>query len=169
MSRHQTNDDRDLAHRKERQAAPDKPWHEEPTGVHTDTQVFRAIKGLRDELQDSKVQAANAHGALKAEVAALSGRVAKQDEKLDSVTRTVDRMDGKLDVMLADRRPAATTQQRTVAVAVETLLTDKVNEQQHKRERVTIAWRAIASFIGSPAVVAGAVAIVAAWFAGRGC
>lgn len=168
--RHQSQADRDLASeraRKDRDAAPDRAWHEEATGVHTDTQVFRALKGMRDELRDelhaSKTEAARAHGALKAEVLQLATKVERQDAKLDAVTTTTARMEGKLDVMLADRRPAGTSsQQRTVSV-VEKLATavidDKLDGERHRRERVTAVWRSIWALVSSPAV---AVAIGAA-------
>lgn len=160
----QTANDRDAAARRDRSGAPEAPWHEEATGVHTDGQVFRALKGLRDDLEANKVEAARAHGALKAEVVALASTVAKQGEKLDDVTTTAARMEGKLDVMLADRRPASSTQQRVV----ETLLTDKVNAEAHKRERVTIGWRGLINVISSPPVIAGLAAGLAL-LAARGC
>lgn len=99
--------DRDVRISKDRppaDGAPLEPWHEEPTGVHTDVQVFRAVKALGEELQKSKTEAAKAHGALKQEVAqfktAVDGRLTKQDLVLE-------RMAGQLDVLvpMARKRP----------------------------------------------------------------
>lgn len=146
----------------ERNGAPDRAWHEEDTAAHTDVQVFRALKGLRADLETSKVEAARAHGALKAEVVELRGTLTKQGEKLDDVTTTAARMEGKLDVILADRRPASTSAQSRV---VETLLADRANENQHRRERWTIGLRGLVSI----ATAAPVVTLIIAWLAGGHC
>jgi hypothetical protein len=82
--------------------APSQPWTEEPTGVHTDAQVFRAVKALGEELAQNKIEAAKAHGALKQEVHELAkgvdGRLTKQDHVLA-------RMAGQLDVLVPMARP----------------------------------------------------------------
>lgn len=83
------------------EGAPMQAWTEEPTGVHTDAQVFRAVKKLGEELQESKRQAAAAHGALKQEVADLAKSV---DRRLTAQDMTLNRMAGQLDVLVPMKR-----------------------------------------------------------------
>jgi len=70
------------------------PWHEETTAVHTDAQVFRALKSLHGELQANKSEAARAHGALKKDLDDFKATVSKE---IDGVKTTVNAFDGKLD------------------------------------------------------------------------
>jgi hypothetical protein len=101
--------DRDVRVPKERaisssEGAPMQPWHEEPTGVHTDAQVFRAVKALGEELQESKRQAAAAHGALKQEITQtrsdFDARLTKQDATMAGHGQMLHRMAGQLDVLV---------------------------------------------------------------------
>lgn len=85
---------------------PQRPWHEENTGVHTDTQVFHALKSLHGELQANKVDAAKAHGALSAKVATLAGEVSgirttvgDFDKKLDRVAESSAKAAGALEII----------------------------------------------------------------------
>lgn len=106
---------------------PREDWHEEPTGVGTDAQVFRALKSLHGEIQANKVEAAKAHGALKQELVAahgslkseltehaksVDGRLTKQDGVLAEQTVMISRMAGQLDVlvpMARSKSPSAET------------------------------------------------------------
>lgn len=72
-------------------------WREEPTGVGTDAQVFRAVKKLGEELEANKVEAAKAHGALKKEVSERIDGVEKRLTKQDLV---LERMAGQMDVLV---------------------------------------------------------------------
>lgn len=96
--------DRDVRVPKERapaEGAPTAPWHEEPTGVHTDAQVFRAVKALGEELEASKKQAAAAHGALKQEVVDLAKHV---DGRLNKQDLMLERISGQMDVLVPMKR-----------------------------------------------------------------
>lgn len=127
--RHGSVPDRDVRVPKElppAEGAPIQPWHEEPTGVHTDAQVFRAVKALGEELQANKLEAARAHGALKQEVAELGktvdARLTKQDTVLASQNVTLSRMAGQLDVLVPSyrSRPSSTETKAIVDKALET-------------------------------------------------
>lgn len=103
-------DRRDIRVPKERPAAEhSKPWHEEPTGVHTDAQVFRGLKALGEEIQANKLEAARAHGALKTELVdfktTIDTRLTKQDTVLASQNVVLSRMAGQLDVLVPMARP----------------------------------------------------------------
>jgi hypothetical protein len=115
---------------------PAENWREEPTGVHTDAQVFRALKALGEEvktigsdLTQNKLEAARAHGALKSEVAQLSKRMDATDGKLDDVATLSATVSGKIDVLLADRRGRSSSSE-TRGVIKETLAERVLAEQQ---------------------------------------
>src|SRR5690348_15181375 len=98
------------------------PWHEEHTGVHTDAQVFRALKSLHGELQANKIEAAKAHGALSQRVASLDTKVAgiettvgKFDEKLDRVAENSAETTGAVKAMLAQRSRTPSGETKAVA------------------------------------------------------
>jgi hypothetical protein len=98
------------------------PWHEEHTGVHTDAQVFRALKSLHGELQANKAEAAKAHGALSQRVAALDTKVAgiettvgKFDEKLDRYAESGAKTAGAVEAMLTQRSRTPSGETRAVA------------------------------------------------------
>jgi hypothetical protein len=118
------SDRRDIRIPKERpmtpaEGAPVQSWHEEKTGVHTDVQVFRAVKALGEELAENKIEAAKAHGALKQEVHELAksvdGRLTKQDNVLA-------RMAGQLDVLvpMSRQRPDSSETKAIVSKALAT-------------------------------------------------
>lgn len=111
------------------EGAPLQPWHEEPTGVHTDAQVFRAVKALGEEMQANKLEAARAHGALKTEIsefkAVVDARLTKQDTVLASQNVTLSRMAGQLDVLVPRyrARPSSSETKAIVDKAIETSTT----------------------------------------------
>lgn len=111
------------------EGAPLQPWHEEPTGVHTDAQVFRAVKALGEEMQANKLEAARAHGALKTEISefktAVDARLTKQDTVLASQNVTLSRMAGQLDVLVPRyrARPSSSETKAIVDKAIETSTT----------------------------------------------
>lgn len=106
-----------------------------PTGVHTDPQVFRAVKGIYDELQESKRQAAAAHGALKQEVTALDKKVDTLAGKLDDVMVATATVSGKMDVMLATRTRSPSSETRMVVreQLAEQVLAEQKAERDHSR------------------------------------
>jgi len=138
-----TNPDRDFLGPHRRKVTPlggvptTTPWHQEDTGVHTDTQVFRAMKGLHDELEKNKEEAARAHGALKGEVNRLSGHITELDKKVDVISLQAATMSGKMDVMLAmqrDNRSPSSSVQRTVTdVIAAHIVTEDAAAKKFKR------------------------------------
>lgn len=96
----------------------------ERTDVHSaDAQVFRAIKALGSEMQANKLEAARAHGALKLEVAEVKKDLAEN-------TKATARVEGKIDVLLADRRSASPSSQRNAAKEV---LAEQVLAEQRSK------------------------------------
>jgi stress response protein YsnF len=95
---------------------PAQDWHEEPTGVHTDAQVFRAVKKLGEELEANKREAAKAHGALKQEVAELAKSV---DTRLTKQDLVLERMAGQMDVLVPIKRSRSdSSETRAIAADV---------------------------------------------------
>lgn len=130
---------------------------EEKTGVHTDVQVFRAVKHLHKRINESEAAAAKSHGELKTEVSALKdGFVAlkevteKQDEKLDKVAeaqaKIVGYIEGQRDE--ADRRAKSPSSMlRMVQETTTTTLAGKIVDDQLKAREW---WRTqTAKIIGS--------------------
>ena len=111
------------------EAAPNSPWHQEDTGVHTDAQVFRALKELHGEIEQNKLEAANAHGALKHEVVSLNKRIDGLEGKLDDVNTVALLTAGKIDVLLEDRRARSPSGEMRAA-AKETLAEQVLAEQR---------------------------------------
>ena len=127
-------DRRDIRVPKERpltpaEGAPISAWHEEPTGVHTDAQVFRGLKALGEEMQKNKLEAAKAHGALKTELVDLKTtvdqRLTKQDTVLANQNVVLSRMAGQLDVLvpMARTRPTSSETKAIVDKALKTSAT----------------------------------------------
>lgn len=130
--------DRDVRVPKERPVTsptgiPAQDWHDEPTGVHTDAQVFRAVKKLGEELAQNKIEAARAHGALKSEVAAVEKKIDALDEKLsgkiDAAVVNIATVSGQMSVMLSDRRGRSPSSE-TRATVKETLADQVLAEQR---------------------------------------
>ena len=122
----------DKARRERDAAAAPQSVFQETTDVHNpDAQVFRAIKALGNELEANKLEAARAHGALKAEVVAVKRDVAEIKSELATNTRATSRVEGKIDVLMTDRRPAhQSSEQRAIAKEV---LADQVLAEQRSR------------------------------------
>jgi LmbE family N-acetylglucosaminyl deacetylase len=101
-------------------------WREETTGVHTDAQVFRAVKKLGDELEANKREAAKAHGALKQELHEMATKVDQRFEAFDTrLTKqdlVLERMAGQLDVLVPMKRsrPDSAEIHKAVDKALET-------------------------------------------------
>jgi hypothetical protein len=107
---------------------PAEDWREEPTGVGTDAQVFRAVKKLGDELAANKLEAAKAHGALKKELTefktSVDSKLTKQDEILDELHERSVRQGAQLDILVpmatnARSRPNSAETRAIAAEAVE--------------------------------------------------
>jgi len=124
------------------------PWHEEHTGVHTDAQVFRALKSLHGELQANKAEAAKAHGALSARVTALDAKVSGIertvtgfDQKLDQVAVSSAKTAGAVEVLANQRSRSPSGETR--AVAEETLAKQVLADARDGRGFSRKVWLAI--------------------------
>lgn len=111
-----------LAQRRTPSTGVPTPWHDETTGVHTDGQVFRALKALHGEMEANKAAAAKAHGALSARVTALTAKVegiektvGGFDQKLDRVAENSAETAGAVKAMLSQRSRPPSGETRAVA------------------------------------------------------
>ena len=141
------------------EGVPQRQWHEETTGVHTDPQVFHALKSLHGEMQANKREAAQAHGALRKDLDAFKTSVSTTlggfDEKLDRVAESSARTAGAVEVLAQQRSRTPSTDTRTVAAAVvtETLATHVLEERKATRAERIERWK----FAGKVAAAGAAI------------
>lgn len=170
-----SGDDRALSGLAERRQTPASgvpvvPWHNEDTGVHTDPQVFRAMKGLHEEIQASKREAANAHSALRTELTARIDKLEtesirrsdKLEGKLDDTNTLAATVSGKMDVLLATRRDrSSSSETRTVVTQTiaERILDDDMDRRRTRRK----FWLTVAKGLFSGAVIVEAIHILAGY------
>jgi hypothetical protein len=113
-------------------------WHQEDTDVRTDAQVFRALKEIHVEIEQNKLEAANAHGALKAEVVQLKDTVTTMskafDERLDKHGLMMERMAGQLDVLVPAYRQDDARAMVNEAVTEEIKKQDQFSTKKFKHD-----------------------------------
>lgn len=135
------------------------PDFEEDTGVGTDVQVFRAVKAVHKRIDESEAKAAKAHGMLTQEVTGLKSEISRiktdvtglkiafkeQVAKQDASSAVVNKLDGKMDVLLAvHRNRSVSSETRTVVTETlaERILEDDLDKRAAERE-VEAAERAV--------------------------
>lgn len=115
-------------------------WDDEPTGVGTDARVFRALKSLKSDLEDSKAEAARSHGELRGEVKEMGGEVKEMKDEIKGLAVGHATVAGKLDVLLAmqrDRRDSSPRESVKEKLA-EAVLSDRARDKKFRHKLILL-------------------------------
>lgn len=150
------DDRRDVYRAKTPPRGTDTFGEDEPTGVGTDPQVFRAVKALHGEIRKVESQASASHSEIK-------HRVDRIDEKLDGVAESNAMVVGKIEILtttLTRPRTVSTDlhlmRQVSTSALAEKVLDENRDRQQFSRKLIL----QIASGVFSAGVLGAVVALL---------